>query len=395
MNENFRKLSSLSFFVVLLPLSAVAEEDATTHAGNFFDFSVNSEFGSIDNFLYSESNKKQTSYYMLMPKVSIQTQFDRQLLTLNTSTRHFKYDNFSQDDHSNFSISPRYQYKFSENKTLVIHANYQNLYQERGTGLSLGNAEALSKGDDIHQANYSLGYLYGSENSVAKINLEVGRATQRFQTRRALTQAFDRSEYYYQLAFDYLLSGKTYIATEVKITSTTHDNNDEQNKDKYVALAGVKWQTTEISQFTGLVGYQKVTFNKSQFADDDAFKWRLDWFWHPIDSTRIVIASERDFEEAIRQSNSYRVVDSYQVNATTRFTDYTQVTASIGFNREDTIFQDKVENEDYTFVKLNLNYQRNDWLSLFIKYTYNDLDATETQLNHQRNSISLGFNVSI
>lgn len=394
--KNYRqKTLSCWLLGALLVPQAFAQDNFNTQAGNFFELSVDSELGTIDNFFYDKSNEQSTSYLLLSPSMRMQTQFERQLLSLNTKVTHIKYGDYSQDDHSNFVFSPSYQFKFADNKALFFDATWLNSYELRGTGLSLGDGQSLNKGDERESARYSFGYLYGSKDSVAKFQLAAGGTKDTYQTRRAYTRAFDRNSQFVKANLDYLLSGQSYLATELKIESTEFANNSLQNKDKYTVLAGLKWQTTTISQFSALIGYQNITFDESLFDDDDAFKWRFDVFWHPIEVSRLSFRSERDFEEANRISNSYRVVDNHHATLAIDITEYFKASSAIGMKKEKIISETGTGNEQYIFAELELNYQRNDWLSLFVKYSYNDLDAKNSQLDHQRNSISFGFNVSI
>ena len=70
-------------------------------------------------------------------------------------------------------------------------------------------------------------------------------------------------------------------------------------------------EMAKISYFTNLarlVGYQKVSFNESDFEDDSAFKWRVSWNWKPVETLDFSFISERDFDEANRLTDSYRLV---------------------------------------------------------------------------------------
>jgi len=394
MNDYLQIKCYCLLIVALLLNQAKAQDNFVTKGGNYIKLNVKSEFGVTDNFLFDDEGK-DTTYFELAPSLNMQTQFERQLIKFHTKINHFKYSDFSQDNHSNIAISPSYQFKFTENKALSIESLYLSRYESRGTGLSLGDGDSLNKGDTKETINYSIGYLYGTQDSVAKFQVNIGGSKNQFNTRRELTHTQDQSSQFYKITLDYLLSGQSYLATEFKMESTSFAKNSTQDKDKYVALIGIKWQTTAISQFAALFGYQEVKFSEAVFEDDSAFKWRIDYLWHPIESTRVLIGSERDFEEANRLSNSYRIVDNYNIRVTTSFSEYFGVSATVGMKQEDIIFQNSVNNENYVFGEIQLNYQRNEWLSWFLKFNYNDFNSTNNELDYQKNSFSLGFNVNI
>lgn len=386
---------SLILSFLIYSFSTIAQDEFNTDSGNFFKLSLNTEVGQIDNFLYQSQHEQQIAYLALSPTIEIQTQFDRQLFSLDFNSQHKKYQDFSIDDHTNYTLSPSYQYKLDDNKGLFINASLANVYENRGTGLTLGNATTLNKGDELEMSNFSGGYLFGSKDSVAKLTVEVGQHNQKYNTRRDKTYLLDQQKSFADVAFDYLLSGQSYLASNISVEKRVSKYNSLLDKEKYTALVGVKWQTTEISQLALLVGYQQIKFDNSVFSDDDGFKWRFDWRWHPIYSTKLTLSTERDFEEANRLSNSYRVVDNYNMNVTSELTEFFNVSALIGSKKERIIFQQAEETENYVFTQIQVNYQSSEWISFYVKYEYNDLDTSKMNFNYQRNSISLGFNVTI
>jgi len=395
----FSSLGSTYRFLLCLVLvtcfTAVAQDSFNTQTGNVLQLGVDSEVGSIDNFLFENKNEQSTSYIKLATKIFLQTQVEQHLLNVKVQASHLKYQQFSLDDHSDFSINGEYQYKLSDNKALFFNAEMLNRYEYRGTGLSLGNADSLIKGDEKENLSLSSGYLYGSRDSVAQFKIELGVNSNEYKTRRNATKLLDKNNVYIKPSFDYLLSGQSYLATELLYSKLSFNFNSVLDKAKYAALAGLKWHSTEITELAVLLGYQEIRFDENTFADDNAFKWRVNVNWKPLYSTSISFTSGRDFQEANRLTDSYRIVDNHQVEARVSLSDYLQVIATLGYKLEDTVFQNKLTQEDYLFTDFQLKYQRNEWLSLHLRYIYSDLNSTETTLDYQRNSLSIGFSVSI
>lgn len=376
-------------------LEVIAQNDFDTKAGNDFKIKLTTEAGQTDNFLYSNDNELNTSYLLISPNVYLQTQIERHLFRFNSNFEHVKYQEFSQDNHSNYTLSPGYHYKFSQNQSIVIKSLLSNSYENRGTGLSLGDADSIKKGDTKKSKLLAINYLYGSKDSVAKINVEVGFTEQYYSTRREITRSQDRESFYVNPSFDYLISDQSYFALDVLYEQLKSTHNPLQDKEKYAGLIGTKWHYSDITQFSLLFGYQEIRFSESTFKKDDAFKWRAELNWRPMGSTKITLGSERDFEEANRLTTSYRIVDSYDLAISKSFTEYFGFDAVIGLKSEDVIFEQGIDQEEYLHSKIKLNYQRNNWFSVFIEYDFKDLDADDSQLSYQRNGISLGFNVNI
>ena len=363
--------------------------------GNHFDMSVMTEFGITDNFLYEKSNEQSTSFWQVAPRLYLQTQTDNQLFSINTQFNHFKFSKFSQDDHSNVKIEPRYLLKFSEDKTLFIKGKLHSHYEYRGTGLSLGDAESLNQGDEKENSNFSAGYVYGVTESVAKLQFEAGLQSNKYNSRRDITRLLDQEERYIKLSFDYLFGSGSYLATNFIYQTIEFEHQPEQDKTKSTALLGIKWNKSTITQFNMLLGYQEIVFNNSQIADDDGFKWRIDANWHPVDSMLITMKSERSFDEANRLSNSYRLADSHSIKIHKQFSDFIDFSADMIFNQEQIIYTDNETTENYLTGILQVDYNPNDWLSVYLRYHYSDLDASELNLGYEKNSLLIGFSVNI
>jgi len=362
---------------------------------NQFKIAVDSEIGSLDNFLYDNSAEQSTTFLKLSPQLFLQTQGERQLFNIQLNTSHYQYQNFTQDNHSDLALDSGYQYKLAENKGIFINAGISENYESRGTGLSLGDASKLNKGDTKLQMALSAGYMYGNKDSIGKVKIELGFLDNRYKTRRDKTRLLDNESKFLDTSFDYLISGQSYFSTNVNVSNIRFKFNSSQDKDKYTGLVGLKWQSSIITELEFLLGYQKINFKEASFSGDDAFKWRVKLNWSPFVSTTVAFSTERDFQEANRLANSYRVVDNYQVRILTDFTEALQTSLGLNFKNEDIIFQDFRENEAYTVADIKFKYKRNEWLSIYLQYTYSDLDNELTEDSYQLNGISLGFSVSI
>ncbi len=379
----------------IISLSSSAQDMFATQSGNLFQISVLPELGTIDNFLYTHQQTQSTAYVKLSTNAFMQSQFEQQLLSLKANLSHAKYQQFSQDNHSNISLTPTYQFKFSDSHSIFLRGLFQSQYQQRGTGLSLGAGASLVTGDERIYSAKSIGYLHGRQDSIAKLTLELGDETSRYKSRRALTRVLDYQLSYVNTSFDYLLSEHSYLASELSYQQISFTENPIQDKQKLIALLGVKWQTTVATRMALLLGYQKLQFEQSSFSDDSAFKWRFDLRWLPLETIDITLNSQRDFQEANRLTNSYRVVDSHQLTLSSQFNSYLSGVVDVGLNNEDIVFNDYIEEENYRYFAARINYQGSERWSVYLGYRFEDLDNTVPVLDYQRTSVSLGYNVSL
>lgn len=386
----------ITFGVFLLTsFNLKAQTDFALESGNKLTVKVLSEYGQMSNFLHQNSNEESTGYIKLEPSIFVQAQLSRHLMQVEANVSHYQFSDFSEDDHSNLLFKPNYYFKIDKNKTLFANIKLQEEYEYRGTELSLGDASSISTGNDKKTVAANIGYLYGQIDSVAKLKLSIGQEDFRYKTRRVQNQLLDRVDNTAAARFDYLLSGKTYFAIDLDYIEATFKNNKTLNNDGYSVLVGVKWQSTEITQLQALVGYQALTFDNKVFASDSAFKWRVDMIWQPTLFNKVNINTQRNFETSNRIEDSYRVVDSTNLQVTHQFTDYFQILATIGYRQEEIIYLGKTDNEDYFYSEIKLNYQRNDWLTVFAGFNFTELEASEEPLNNQDHSLSIGFSVTI
>lgn len=391
----FKNIVFFNFISFLASFTLFAQEVVESTSGNEFRLALTTEVGSIDNFLYDSDDEQSTSVLTFAPSVFLKTQHRQQLLTLALNTRHSSYQDFSQDDHTDFDLNVSHQYKFAHNKSWFVNAQLKEKYQLRGTGLSLGEANTLNKGDERQIFSVSTGYFYGSQTSVAKLTFELGLLNDSFNTRRAQTRLLDKESQFMQVGFDYLMSGQSYFSTDFIYDSISAKYNPSQDKQKYTGLLGFKWRSSVMTQAEIFLGYKQINFKQNNFKDQGTFSWRANVDWSPVASTQITFSTARKIEEANKLTNSFRLVDSYQVDAITDLNDMLQLSVSLGYQDETIFFEDSDIKEAFVIADMMLKYNRNQWLSVFIKYRYSSLQDTPSSISYQRNGISLGFNVTI
>lgn len=368
---------------------------ASETQGNQLVLSLDTEYGSTDNFFYSDANKVSEQYWLISPLLKVQLQSERQQFSFETEIDHTKYQDFSEDDHSDVLIKPSYVYKFTQNSSFYIEGHWQQLYEDRGTGLSIGAGESLAQGDETTSTNVKVGYALGSEQSTGKFNVNIGQYSLEYDTRREQTYVLDQSKTFANVSFDYRLPSGTFIATDFNYQAIEFDNNARNDKDKWSVLVGAKWQKSAVSQFSALIGYQKISFKQDSFEDDSAVKWRVKWDWSPLDTIKFSLSSERDFSEANRLTDSYRLVDNYQMKVSSKLSDFFTLSGRLGLSNEEIVYIESNESEDFVNAGLTLEYFANQRLSIFARYEFHDLSTSGVTFPYQRNSFSLGFNVSI
>jgi hypothetical protein len=359
------------------------------------DFKLSADAGYIDNFLYQTRNEQGTAFYNLSSALDLEVKNNQSAFNIDGTIDSFIFQDFDDDNHTDFTLKPTYQYKFAQNQRLYMSGLWQNQYAYRGTGLSLGEANALTEGDKKAIKGAGVGFEYGNDDSQGKLNVEVNYNESEFTTRRALTNQLDSEVTHIKSSFDYLLSGKTYLAFDVGYQMIEFPNATLSNRDSLTGLVGVKWQTTVISELSFLVGYQNLEFENNSDADDDAFKWRFDYTWRPSDFTTVHAVSNRKFDESNRLTNSYRLAENYQVDIAHAFTDSFNVFVAVSLNRDRFITPESQQDENYLSSKIVLNYQRSERVNYHLRYQHKALDANYADIDYQYNSLTLGMTIHL
>ncbi len=398
------KLTSPIFFALILiffsaSIFAVSEDiKENTHnadfffePGNIFNADINTKAGYIDNFLFSESNKESTSFFNIAPTVFIQTEAERNLFQLYGKISYYSFNDFSDDNHNDTTIIGKYHYKFSQNQRLAFTGSFKDTFEYRGTGISQGDANALTEGDEMQNTFVNAGYYYGQEESVARLSILLGARNSEYTTRRDKTQIFDYEGQYLKGSFDYYLSGKSYFRSEFAYEQVSFDNNPIIDRDVYSALIGYKWESSIISHVDILLGFETLAFDASDREKDDKFVWKVDVNWSPVEYVNVLFNSTRTFQENNQNGSEYKVVDEYKLNIGHQFTDFVTASISLAIKNQDVIFVDSIREEDYQYAGLLLRYIRNERLNFYLEYNFTGLDSTKEIDNFDRNMISAGL----
>jgi hypothetical protein len=104
--------------------------------------------------------------------------------------------------------------------------------------------------------------------------------------------------------------------------------------------------------------------------------------WEPTLFNKVNINTQRNYEKTNRIEDSYRVVDSTDIQITRQFTDYFQISAAIGYRQEEIVYINKTDREDYSYSEVKLNYKRSNWLTVFAAFTFTELEASDEVLNN-------------
>ena len=386
---------SISRFFAICAIYCTYSTSALAEFDNDLAINLSTEAGYIDNFLFQSENEESTAFYRLASDLAFSAKSQQSAFNINANIATYLYANFDDDNHTDYSLIPKYQFKFSQNQRLHISGLLLNDFTYRGMGLSLGQADQLEKGDTQETLGAIIGYEYGTKESQGRLNFDLTYHESEFTTRRTDTNRLDTEILTLKSSFDYLLSGKTFLAFDLDYKIIDYTNDPLISRDSISGLIGVKWYTTVISELNFLVGYQNLSFEDSRLIDDSAFKWRFDYTWRPSDYTTLHIVSNRKFDETYRLISSYRLAQTHQIDVIHDFTESLSVLFAIGINNDEFITPQSSNDEDYVVAALELNYRYSERLSFKFAYDYKSLDANYGDIDFAQNKVGISIKLDL
>ncbi|MBL4941769.1 MAG: outer membrane beta-barrel protein [Colwellia sp.] len=362
--------------------------------GNLLLTEIQASYSQVGNFLRSDNNKQKSTAFELSPELFIQTQGDGSLFQLQAKASYFTFDDFSRDDHYDFSVLSKFHLKFAESQKMFLTASIADTYEYRGTGLSLGRPESLDEGDTKRNEFLNIGYLYGHQDSLARVKLLAGYRDFAYLTRKNVTKRLAYSSSYLQGNFDYLITGNTYLSTKIQYENFSYEQNADLERKQYLALAGLKWHSTELTQLHLLFGYEKALFSNDAFGDKNRFAWQVNMLWNPLKRIEFKFTSGSE------------ITDSYKIVKSVNFSNYYGIGLRYDFN-ERLLFNvsGKVANGDVVGIKnkteekrvtmtTRAQYQWRYWLSAFVQMSYEKFDSTIERNQYDLQTVSVGVVVT-
>ncbi|WP_448213271.1 outer membrane beta-barrel protein [Colwellia sp. MEBiC06753] len=348
----------------------------------------------IDNFLFSEDTQQSTTGYQVEPSLFIQSFSDHQLLQIYADANYKTYAKFSDDQHTDITALGKYFIKTIDQQRAFFSASFNKNYEFRGTGLSQGIANTLAKGDTRETALFNLGYQIGRPESVSRLNALIGAEQVSYSTRKLITSAYEYDRIFAAIDFNYLLSGKTYLATDFVYGQFNYKANEAFNRLHGHGLIGVKWQPSVLSELKLLLGYQAVSFDENNYRQS-SFSWLGQYLWQPSELFTLSLKSARSTDDTSELNTAVKITDNYGVDIKYQLTD----TVNLGLNasyRDSLVVLAEGESKDKrTIFNAKVNYKITDTVLINGEYLYTDKEANLTTLNYNRQIFSVGLELII
>lgn len=362
--------------------------------GNILNAELNTQSGHLDNFLHKKTDKEETNYLKLSPDVFFQTQTTDQLFQIQVKADMLAFDDFSDDNHINRSIFSKYYLGLADNKRIFLSGYLEDEYEYRGTVLSLAEPYSVEEGDMKRDGFFNVGYSFGHEESLATAEVIMGYRSFNYLTRKDFTEPLKYSTNYIQGEFDYLITGKTYFSTKVNYEDISYTMNPDLERKQYVALAGIRWISTDVTEMRVLLGFVRSIFNTDTFSIKDRFAWQAKILWKPVNRFRVELTSGSEIKDSFSIIKSIKVSQYLNLGFGYVFKDKLIFGINGSIVDEEVVDSIRTTTENHFVANALIQYRFRDWFSVYTKVKYNTFDSTRIDHNYDLTNYSVGLIVS-
>ncbi|WP_409439074.1 outer membrane beta-barrel protein [Psychromonas sp. GE-S-Ul-11] len=349
-----------------------------------------------DNIYEQEDDTTSSAIYIVSP--SIRFGVDDGINRYGGSYRltAATYENGSEDDYVDHRLSLLAHSEFTDRHRTDLTFSFANLHEDRGSGLSEGNASFYNEPIKYNELTARGYYQFGSLNALMRIGGGVNFTDKDYRNFRVTTQFDDVSKLTFFADADYQAGNVTYLTFDISTTDVKYEEleageDSSDNKDSS-ALLGFRWLGLGKTTVTAKAGYQYKTFESDSRVNFSGNTVELGATWQPQEYSTFNVSFSRAAKDSSTVGDYILEIDSAlawkqswteDFDSTFKFT-YTDEDY-VGFARND-----KTKN-----LALNLNYTVTRWIKLNAGYQFTDKNSTETDISYDKNSVNIGIVVAL
>jgi len=391
------KLST--FAIAILPFFSIAKS-LTQSVNNFtfnfiegnrVEFDAAVEYRYVDNYLNQKTDTQSTSSQKATANSYIQVHNDHHLLQANLNADYLWFNKFDEDNHDEIDVKLKYFYKLNELNRFFVSGATAKKFEYRGTGSTKGSPFIADKGQEFDETLLNVGYLYGRSDSVSKISMFVGNKEKKYNSNFVNNDRLNYHTDFAEISLDYLISGKTYMSLLTSYHEVEYAEASEQNRSEYSVLTGIKWEPTQLSKLTALIGYQNLNFKFNTIDNNAKFKWLISYDWTPLNRLKVKLDTTRATEGSVDVRSNFVIKDGINVNASYDVNDFTKVIVNMNYSIEDTHFINQVLTEQVLTTRGELNYNITSSVTFFTGLVSNAVSSDVAINEYDSLLVNLGI----
>ncbi len=348
--------------------------------------------GYNDNIFTQEEGPGRISSWKteINPYLSFHTKRNLDLYEFRYTLNAGFYDNSSDDNYDDHMFAINTHNVINKKNQFDIHASYNLLHEDRGSGISDGIGIFFTEPDEYTDAKVNAKYLYGTAGAIMNVELAAGYLDKEYTNHEEVTQYFDRDEPNIGATLFYRVMPKTQLLFQIRHKQINYDIarpglskiDSKQNNYQF----GVTWQATAKTKGIFKIGRLDKNFDASAYEDYDFTSWNVGVDWNPRKNTRIYMGSTSDAEESYGTglyTEAQRHVIAWTQNWNSR------VESTVDYHRDDLDYIASTRDDSVDNIGFNADYKITPEIKLGMSYDYEERDSSREGRDYTNNIFML------
>jgi len=341
------------------------------------------------------TNQESSLKTTIVPKLSWLIKKGVDKIKLNTELEIGLYHSSHNDDYINKMFDALLHKEFSHRSKLELLTSYDYIIESRGSGQSQGaDLSALTSPNKYVDWTLGTKYVYGSNNSIGRIELNLDYLNKEYKNHRTTTQFLNYESKSLATIFYYRVMPKTHLLFEVSRKNIEYDktavNGFSLDSDETKLQIGVKWKATQKTTGRAQIGRTRKQFDASGRGDSTLTSWEIGVRWSPlsyssIDLTTTGAPAETNGSGDFINHRSYQLAWKHNWNSS--------FATSLATSFSNDSYEGSNRDEDLVSYSVGLNYKLKKWLSFSTEYKYSSRDSNIKAGDFDNNTVM--FSVKI
>jgi hypothetical protein len=386
------KLSPL--VAAIVSVNAVAIESTGISLGGGLTFTPTIELSTEnnDNIYSEETNEQSSTINRIAPSFSLAGDYGKTTFNTNYSAEQGSYSANGDDDYLDQLLSADASYELNARHQFDIAASYIDAHDARG---SVAGAESANSADpdEYNQTTAGLTYVFGSDTSMANLDVYADTFAKRYDNNEALTAGRE----YDQNTFGALVGFKVSSATEVLLEARQSEINYTDSAVKFDSsvqhlLTGMRWDITGATTGEVKVGRVLRSFDDNAKASAVHLNWSANLTWKPLTYSTVVLESDQNTNESNGTGN-YIAASTTSVSWDHEFSSF--ISAGISANYGEDEYAKVKRNDINSGYGINATYSPLTWMDVNLSASQSLRNSNIAGLDKETNLINLGITLGL
>jgi hypothetical protein len=386
------KLSPLVAAIVSVNAFAIESTGVSLGGGLNFAPSVVLSTENNDNIYSEETDEQSSTINRLAPSFSLSGDYGKTTFNTNYEAEMGFYSRNSDDDYLDQIVSGDVSIELSARHQVDVNASYIDGHDARG---SVEGAESANSADpdEYNQTEAGLTYIFGSDTSMANVDVYVDTFQKRYGNNEALTSIRE----YDQNTFGALLSVKASSATQVLFEArqsqlTYQDDSVDNDGSIQHLLTGMRWDMSGATTGEVKVGRVVRNFDASNKSSGVHLNWSANLTWQPLTYSTVVASTAQNTSESNGTGN-YIASSTSNVSWDHKFSNF--ISAGVSANYGEDEYVKASRNDINRGLGINATYSPLTWVDVDLSANKSLRNSNVTGLDKETNLVRLGVTLAL